>query len=212
MLDGDGASVTGGNRRRVQKRKPPRGYFTPEKRQTFLDHVAACCNVKAAAEAAGVGVSTVYDARRRDPEFAGAFAEAIEAGYATLETLLVERAATGGSYAPGETPVPGPETIDTMLALDLLRLNRRDKAPRSLGGAPPRRASEKALAEEILARIEAIEKKRARKGRGKTDPRLRRGADENAETGGRSVNRRDPPDPLTPTLSPPGRGSVSPGR
>jgi len=159
--DGETA-VQGGINRALQVRAAPREAFGAEKRQVFLDHLAACCNVTRAAEAAGVGVSTVYDARRRDPAFAEQWAQALELGYATLEALLIERAAGGGGYAPGATPVPGPETIDTALALDLLRLHRNLKAPRATGGAPPRRASEEALAASILAKLDVLEKRRAR--------------------------------------------------
>lgn len=158
--------VTGGNRRRVQERKAPRGSFGERERQIFLDHVAACCNVTAAAAAAKVGVSTVYDARRRDPGFAQAWDEAIEAGYATLEALLLQRAAVGGAYVPGETRVPGPETIDTWLALDLLRLSRTPRRAPRAPGRPPRRAEEQALAESIRAKLEVLEKRRARKEQG----------------------------------------------
>jgi hypothetical protein len=142
------------------------GGFGEEKRRIFLDHLAACCNVTAAAGAAGVGVSTVYDARRRDPEFARQWDEAIEAGYATLEALLIERAAKGGGgYVPGGTKVPGPETIDTYLALDLLRLGRTPARSRDPGGAPPRRAQEKELADAILAKLDVLERRRARKAK-----------------------------------------------
>ena len=136
----------------------------------FLDHLAGCANVTRSAAAAGVGVSTVYDARRREPAFAEQWADAMEAGYATLEALLIERAALGGSYVPGETPVPGPETVDTWLALDLLRLSRMAKAPRKAAGAPARRASEKQVAESICAKLEVLERRRKAKKTG----RLRR--------------------------------------
>ncbi len=168
---GEGEEVRGGNKRRVQVRKVVRGNFGAAERQVFLDHLAACCNVTRAAAAAGVGVSTVYDARRRDPAFAEAWDQAIEAGYATLEALLIERAALGeafggGGYQPGDTPVPGPETIDTWLALDLLRLSRAPKAPRKAAGAPPRRASEKALTDAICAKLDVLARRRkqAKKG------------------------------------------------
>jgi hypothetical protein len=164
---GAGSRVTGGNRRKVQVRKAPRGSFGERERQVFLDHLAACCNVTAAAAAAGVGVSTVYDARRRDPAFAQAWDEAIEAGYATLEALLLERAAVGAAYVPGATKVPGPETIDTWLALDLLRLSRAPKRTPKASGRPPRRADEKALAEAICAKLDVLEKRRARKEKGR---------------------------------------------
>lgn len=161
---GEGEEVRPGNKRRVQVRKAVRGSFGAAERQVFLDHLAACCNVTRAAAAAGVGVSTVYDARRRDPGFAAQWDVAIEAGYATLEALLIERAALGkdrggGDYAPGDTPVPGPETIDTWLALDLLRLGRMARAPRNVGGAPPRRASEKAVDEAILAKLDVLSRR-----------------------------------------------------
>jgi hypothetical protein len=163
---GKGGRVTGGNRRRVQVREAPRGSFGETERQVFLDHLAACCNVTAAAAAAGAGVSTVYDARRRDPAFAQAWDEAIETGYVTLEALLLQRAAMGGGYAPGKTKVPGPETIDTWLALDLLRLSRAPRRPPRTSGRPPRRADEKALAEAICAKLDVLEKRRARKEEG----------------------------------------------
>jgi len=154
---GEEVNVTGGNGRRIQIRKAVRGNFGAETRQVFLDHLASCCNVTRAAGAAGVGVTTVYDARRADPVFAEQWEQAIEAGYATLEALLIERAALGRSYAPGDTPVPGPETIDTWLALDLLRLSRAPKAgPGKRAGAPPRRASEKALTEAINAKLDVL--------------------------------------------------------
>src|SRR5687767_13160335 len=99
--------ITGGNKRRIQKRRAPRQAFTAAKRQVFLDHLASCANVTASAKAGGVGVSTVYDARRREPDFAEQWADAMDAGYATLEALLLERAAKGAHYVPGETIVPG---------------------------------------------------------------------------------------------------------
>lgn len=163
---GKGKRVTGGNRRRVQVREAPRGSFGEAERRVFLDHLAGCANVTAAAKAAGVGVSTVYDARRREPGFAQQWDEALEMGYVTLHSLLLE-AAKGGAYVPGGTEVPGPETIDTGLALDLLRLSRSPKAARKTGGAPPRRASEKALAEAILAKLDVLAKRRERKRSGR---------------------------------------------
>jgi len=186
--------ITGGNRRKIQKRRAPRQAFTEAKRQVFLDTLASCANVQRAAAAAGAGVSTVYDARRRDPVFAEQWADAMEAGYATLEALLIERAAVGGHWAPGDTPVPGPETVDTWLALDLLRLSKMAKAPRKSGGAPLRRASEKQVAESICAKLDVLERRRKKKGAGAKDPHPP------------TASRRGPPSPAS------GRGDNLPDR
>jgi hypothetical protein len=160
----EGVRITGGINRAVQVRRAPRGSFGEEARQVFLDHLAGCANVTAAAAAAGVGVTTVYDARRRDPVFAQQWAEAVEIGCSTLEALLMEKAALGGAYVPGGTNVPGPETIDPWLALELLRLHRAAKGARNVGGAPVRRADEEALAEAILAKLDVLERRAGRTG------------------------------------------------
>jgi hypothetical protein len=154
----DETVTTPGNGRRVQVRKAVRSAFTPAKRQAFLDHLSSCANVTRSAAAAGVGISTVYDARRRDPVFAAQWAEAMDAGYATLEALLIERAALGATFTPGDTPVPGPETIDTWLALDLLRMRHLPKAGAKAPGAKPRRATERELAEALCARLDRLER------------------------------------------------------
>jgi hypothetical protein len=161
---GKDVRITGGINRPVQVRKAPRGSFGERERQVFLDHLAGCANVRAAAAAAGVGVSTVYDARRRDPVFAQQWAEAMEMGCSTLQALLMEKAAMGGAYVPGGENVPGPETIDPWLALDLLRLHRAPRAARDAGGAPVRRASEKELNEAILAQLDVLARRLRQQG------------------------------------------------
>jgi hypothetical protein len=194
---GKNVRITGGNKRKIQVRRAPRCAFTQARRQVFLDTLASCANVSASAKAAGVGVSTVYDARRREPDFAEQWADAIEAGYATLEALLLERAAKGANYVPGETVVPGPETVDTWLALDLLRLSKQAKAPRKAPGAPVRRASEKQVAESICAKLAVLERRREwkqAKGKGATDPHPP------------TASRRAPPSPAG------GRGDLPSGQ
>ena len=158
----DNSEINGGNNRRVQKRKAAKVRFTDARRQVFLDHLAACCNVTAAA-AAGVGVRTVYDARRREPGFAQAWEEAIEIGYATLEAELIARAARFQHYVPGDTEVPAPEGIDTWLAMDLLRLHR---APRSgtakAGGRAPLVASVEETVAAIEKKLKVLARRKAR--------------------------------------------------
>ena len=78
-------------------------------------------------------------------------------------SLLIERAAVGGNYKPGEIPVAGPETVVSSLALALLRLHRT-KAPRNPGGAPVRKSGIDELTASILAKLDVLA--RRRKGRG----------------------------------------------
>jgi hypothetical protein len=158
----EGTVVTPGNGRRMQVRKVREGGFTEEKKQIFLDHLAGCCNVTRAAAAAGVSVVTVNYHRRRDPLFAGLCAEALAAGYDGLEAMLVERAAGGGIYVPGPgaAAVPGPETLDTELALHLLRLRRAPPGRRTgPAGYEPKRASEKELEAAILAKLDILDRR-----------------------------------------------------
>lgn len=82
----EGETVAGVNAgRRMQRRRVPRAFFGVAKQQRFIDALAATCNVRIAAEAAGVRLSTPYAARRRDPAFAERWDEALAIGYQRLE-------------------------------------------------------------------------------------------------------------------------------
>jgi hypothetical protein len=77
--------VPGSGGRKWQLRRDRRHRFTTERKQIFLEHFAATLDLKASAEAAGICFATVYEHRRRDPEFARAWLEALEMGVARLE-------------------------------------------------------------------------------------------------------------------------------
>lgn len=157
---GEGMTVSPGNGRPMQVRKVREGGFTEEKKQIVLDHLAGCANLKHAAEAAGVSAETVNYHRRRYPDFAQQVEEALAAGYQALRAAVMERAASGGRCRPGETPVPGAETVDTELALHLLRLQRPDGGRRTgKAGYEPKRASEKELNEAILAKLDVLDRR-----------------------------------------------------
>lgn len=164
---GDKGMAVPGNGRRLQIQKERKDAFSAEKKQLFLDHLAGCCNVNSAAEAAGVHFATVFRHRRADPAFGQAFTEALETGYEALEAAMLERAAKGG-YRPGDgaDDVPGAETMDTALAQFLLSVRHRGLGQRAGPGAAPRRATEKELTEAILAKLklfDASERKRKAK-------------------------------------------------
>lgn len=156
----DNGVTQGGNRRRVQVRAERKDGFTAAKRQVFLDHLAGCSNVGRAAAAAGVSSVTINYHRRRDPGFAQACAEALEAGYHALEAMMIERAA-GAGYTPGPdaATAPGPENLDTGLAQFLLGLRAREMGRRTgdTSGHRPRRVTEKELNESILAKLALLD-------------------------------------------------------
>ena len=75
--------------RRWQAQRMRRNHFTPARKEKFLEHFAATCDVTASAAVAGVSESTVYNHRRSDPDFAAGWQEALEQGYARLEAEAV---------------------------------------------------------------------------------------------------------------------------
>lgn len=156
-------STQAGNNRRIQTRAARPDGFTDAKRQVFLDHLAGCSNMTRAAAAAGISTNSVNYHRRRDPAFAAQVAEALDAGYETLEAAMMERAATGGGgYAPGPdaAAVPGPESVDTALGLHLLALRKRPGASRTgAGGRRPRRATDTELDTAILAKLDVLDRR-----------------------------------------------------
>jgi hypothetical protein len=152
--------ITAGNGRRIQARKPRKDGFTDAKRQIVLDQLAGCANLSRAAAAAGITPETVNYHRRRDPAFRQQVIEAIEAGYEALEAMAIDWAATGKAYRPGDTEVPGPETMDPNVALHLLRLRRAPPGQRTgRAGYEPKRASEKELNESILAKLDLLDRR-----------------------------------------------------
>jgi len=161
--DGKSVSIRGGNKRKVQARKERKDGFTAAKKRIVLDHIATCCNLKAAAEAAGITPETVNYHRRRDPVFAGQFDEALEIGYGNLEAQMIALAAGGWPDGPGpDSPEPAPEPLppDRELGLHLLRLRRKAGEKRTgRAGYAPRRVSEKALDESLLAKLEVLNRR-----------------------------------------------------
>lgn len=69
--------------------------WTQELRKTFMETLAATCNVSEAARAAGMNLSSAYYQKRRDPGFAREWAQALSVGYSELEALLLREALFG---------------------------------------------------------------------------------------------------------------------
>lgn len=133
-----------------------------EKTATFLDTLAATCNVSAAARAIGVqDVALVYKRRRRDAEFVAAWGDALALGYQMLETQLVGHALAGGADAD---PLDGGAcaAVNVELALKLLK-EHRDRPGKPKGGRPPSYAAPEDTNQAILAKLDQLEKARALK-------------------------------------------------
>lgn len=79
-------------RKRVRKITPSRRSWTKAKERAFIAALAESCNVKLAAKRAGVSASTIYVRRSRDASFRRAWNQALAAGYAQLEMMMLERA------------------------------------------------------------------------------------------------------------------------
>jgi hypothetical protein len=73
------------------RRKPRRKIFGKRAKETFLEVLSCTGNVTAAAEAAGVTPGTIYNHRRKDPEFRQAYWLALEQSVAKLVALRLQR-------------------------------------------------------------------------------------------------------------------------
>lgn len=151
-----------GERIRARGKDGPQIIATTGKRwseaaeKTFLDHLAASCNITRSAAAAGFSATRMFQLRRADPAFAQRWQAALEQGHARLSALLVQRAieALEGFAPDTETPIPEMTVGD---ALRILGHHQRtvDGGPRSRRQwARPRTLDE--LSETILAKLEAI--------------------------------------------------------
>lgn len=133
-------------------------FWSDKAEQIFLDHLAATCNVRASADAAGFSNVAVYRRRRKWPGFAERWNAALAQGYARLEAVMLANAADTMEGRPPDpdAPVPPMSVAD---ALNLLRLHRAAVK----GGAPQdyKHRKMKSLDEvraSIARKLEAIER------------------------------------------------------
>ena len=122
----------------------------------FLDHLAATCNVTAAAEVCGFSGAALYARRRNDPGFARRWQAALETGYLHVETLLLQRAVEAlEGFEPDPTVPVAQMTVSE--ARQLLGHHRATVTggPRSRREwARPRSLDE--LRDSILRKLEAV--------------------------------------------------------
>lgn len=127
--------IAAANRRFWQRRRRSHVRFIAERQADFLTHFASSCDARAAAAAAGVSESTVHLRRRTDPVFAEAYAQALQEGYARLETeMLRQRLAAQARLreaieaAGPAAPLPAEEGAEFDRIMKILA--RHDRKPR----------------------------------------------------------------------------------
>ena len=122
----------------LQVQRKRRTAFSDKRRRTFLEHVAATCNVTASAEAAGVTVNCVYQTRMRDEGFRAAWGAAIEQGYARLEARALAEACPARVITIDGDLVVDEGPIDRELTWFLLREHKKRVAGTARAGAARR--------------------------------------------------------------------------
>ena len=153
-------TIANGQNGRLLRRAVRKDGWTKARRRTFLEVLAATCNVRRAVEAAGQTSYGAYALRRRDGAFALLWNEALEQGYLRLEDELLLRA-LGRSSAPenpdAELGDPPPEQVgpfDPDLAIRILKM----RAPRGAGRgrAAQRGATQDEVDAELMKRLDAL--------------------------------------------------------
>ena len=136
--------------------------WTDEAEAIFLDNLAASCNVKLSAAAAGFSTVAIYNRRRSDPGFAERWQAALAQGYARIEMALVKSAtdALDGLKLDPETPIPTMTVKDAINILQLHHASVKGGDTRRPGWlARPRSLDE--VRESILRKLAAFEAARA---------------------------------------------------
>jgi hypothetical protein len=165
-LDGEELVVRGtggsGGGKRVQIARARLKQWSPRVEERFLASLAATCNVKAACAEIGMTAASAYGHRRRWSAFARRWNEAVELGYTRIECGLIEAAGNmlSGEGLPDVEPLRG-MTVDH--AIHLLHMHKHQvhglgKRP----GLPAREPDIEDVRAEILRKVAAIERGRAR--------------------------------------------------
>jgi len=143
-------------------------WWSPEAEASFLDHLAASCNVAWSAEQAGFSAPTVYNHRRSDANFARRWMEALADGYIRLETELLGTATAYVERLRADPELPL-KHMSVQQAISLLNRHGKGGDPATRGGRfTPRPRSPDEVRDSILAKLEAIEA--ARRAEARDDP------------------------------------------
>ena len=162
--------------RELQARPRRRDGWTGGKRASFLDHLAATANVEASCRAVGMNSSGVFKLRRRNADFAEQWDAALDTAKARLRAMLIERSMGGGAAGaaaeaaqageeavPAAPPPPDTRTMDTALALTMLKLHRLPADQKGAGSPIMRRATREETDAAIVRKLKALRKRLERR-------------------------------------------------
>lgn len=79
----------------AQRRATRADGWNADRRKSFMEALAATCNVSEAARVAGMSLSSAYSQKARDAGFAREWAGALSVGYSELEALLLRQSLFG---------------------------------------------------------------------------------------------------------------------
>jgi hypothetical protein len=129
VLDGKG---------RVRLRKASPKAWTKEKELHFLQALSDTCNVKWAAQEAGVSPQRAYERRKSHAAFRSGWIEAIGFAYGRLELILLNRALNGTERIITRRDGSEERMVDysNQVALTLLKMHR-ETAPTGEAQRPP---------------------------------------------------------------------------
>ncbi|MDZ3830352.1 MAG: hypothetical protein U0S50_00875 [Sphingopyxis sp.] len=146
-----------------QIRKRRSSGWTAAARRAFLTELAHSCNVGRAHVAAGMGPTAAYGLRRRDPEFAAHWQEALMIGYDRLDMALLRRALETVGELEIDEREEMLEKMSVAQAIDVMNKHRQSVLA---GQARPRGARRIATQEEtdavLIKRIAMVKRQRAR--------------------------------------------------
>jgi hypothetical protein len=155
----EGAMIVPGNKRKMQvRRKERRKLFGKERKESFLEQLAATCNVAASAEAAGVVTGTVYQHRMTDPEFREKWWLALEQGAAKLVALRLQREVERAERleVKGDLPPDEASVMDLLKLMQQLREHVRGLSGEAKPGRAPQTASLDEACEALAKRLKAF--------------------------------------------------------
>lgn len=165
----DEEAIGGVRNRPLQRRKPRSNAVTKAQRETFLEELAASCNVRTSAALADINLSTLYRWRERNAEFRARWERALDQGYAGLEAALLEQAHAAaraeGPHSERSSVVGG---MDAKLAFSILQNHQRYRG-RGPGEAEPRRSDLNVAVERLEKALKRFVRPRAGEDGGSPD-------------------------------------------